>query len=162
MDKPILRSPLKGRLVDSDTPSNEPFWKPQKPYPAPQQCRTSSSPRSFPGTFKRVQWAHKLLLLERECVQYQQSCLSVEIGQHGLHPYCLDKHWWMVHAGRRGNVSSFPMSTGRWFNANFPQLHFKNGLKRTANKRKMAQFEALTFNWDKSRTSSSQWLQPFS
>ncbi len=42
-------------------------------------------------------------------------------------PLLLSRHWWMIQAGSPGNVSSFPVSTGRWLNTNFTQLHFKNG-----------------------------------
>lgn len=54
-------------------------------------------------TFKRVQrdWqAGCLLLLARRCVHYQPCCLSDKIGHAGPHSYCLDRTWWMVHAGR--------------------------------------------------------------
>lgn len=165
--KPQRSGPLKGKPADSDTPLNEPFWKPQKPYPAPQQCSASSFLSSFPGTdalpkgserTKRVRSCY--CWTECVCVQHQLHCLSVEIGRAGLHAYCLD--WWMVHAWRPSKVSSFPTSTGRRLTTNFPLQHFRNGLKRTASGRKMSSFQTLTFNWDKSTTSTSQWPQPCS
>lgn len=116
-------------------------------------------------TFKRVQrdWqAGCLLLLAGRCVRYQPCCLSVEIGHAGSHSSCLDRTWWMVHAGR--SLQCFILSGVRreaLLEKKTQSPQPSTGRQR-ANEIKMSPFEGLTFSRARSRVSLSQGLQPFS
>lgn len=76
-----------------------------------------------------------------------------------LHSYCLDRHWWMVHTG--GRLLWFSISSVCRV-ATWNRLSTAEKKWTKANKEKMTYPEALTFCWDKSRRSWSQWLHPCS
>lgn len=135
--KPTVRRMLKDSLVDSDTPLNEPFRKPQKPYPAPQMCCASSCPSSSPCTYallkwsRNAEWAHNLLLLERQWSINRIAYLLKYGKKSGIFNYCLNSQWYMGGWCWETGCMCHPFqSPEERLKKNFPQQLFQSRLKK--------------------------------
>lgn len=160
--KPILRNPLQAELVSCDTPLNKPFWKHQKPYPAPLPLPHALSlalmhfqkgPRGPAGTLFITAGEAMCALPTVLLIYRNRACwASLLRSRHKL----MDGSQWKVtlmfhpfQCPRRGGFKKNARAAAE-------------RADKRANEIRTSPFKGLTFSRDRSRISLSQRLQPCS